>query len=125
VEPVPTIPALKPVPANLQTGRPANKAKSYTELKITTPKAEEHFVNNAGQVTIGVEITPELQDGHQLNLTLNGEHRAGPTTSTSFSFSNLDRGTYTAIVNIVDKAGTIIKASTPVVFHVQRARVKP
>lgn len=121
VEPVPTIPAYKPTPGPQPAQR--STVAQYT-VAITKPKADEHFINNGGQASVVVSLEPALREGHNVQLKLNGELRAGPTNNTSFNFSNLDRGAYTVVAEVVDKAGKLIKASDPVVFHIQRARIQ-
>lgn len=121
VEPVPTIPAYKPTPTPQPTQR---SAPAQYSVAISSPKADEHFINNGGQVSVVINVEPALRDGHGVQVKLNGELRAGPGDSTSFNFSNLDRGAYTVLAEVVDKGGKLIQASAPVVFHIQRARIQ-
>lgn len=119
---VPPVPTLK-----LDTTpkfKPAKKEKTedfaYTSLAITSPVKDETFVNNQGTVTVSVQVAPKLRKGDQVQLLLNGVKRAGPSASTSFALSNLDRGSYSAEAQVIDAKGNVLISSATVPFHIKR-----
>ncbi len=113
-----TLPATTPAKKT-----PAANA-AYDSLMITTPQADATFVNNMGKVEVIVQMKPKLRAGHQLQLLLNGVKQAGPGSRSSFTFSNLDRGSYAAVAQIVDNKGNVIIASPAVNFHIKRAFIR-
>jgi hypothetical protein len=60
------------------------------------------------------------KDGHKIQFYLNGEPHGMPVGTTSISFSNLDRGTYTLSTSVMNTEGVVLMSSTPVVFHLHR-----
>ena len=96
----------------------------YTKLEIVDPVSDHVFTGNTGEVTVSVTIEPELntKNGDRLILIMDGKKKAD-SSSTSFSFTNLDRGTYTVEVHVVNKDGKTLISSAPVLFTVKRTSV--
>jgi hypothetical protein len=96
----------------------------YTKLEIVNPENNHVFTGNTGDVTVSVVIEPELntENGDRLILTMDGKKEAD-STSTSFSFTNLDRGTHTIEVHVVNKDGKSLISSAPVTFTIKRTSV--
>lgn len=124
VPPVPTMKIDKVRPITSPVTEPKKKPPAYKSVTITAPQQDEHFINNQGMVTISVQVLPGLQPKHQLELLLNGVKRAGPSASTTFSFSNLDRGSYSAQAQVVDDKGNVLISSPAITFHVKRSFVR-
>lgn len=122
VPPVPTM-KLDKIRPPVTPSKPSEKEKTfqYNKVTITAPAQDENFINNMGQVTVKVQIEPGLRKDHQVQLLLNGVKRAGPSASQSFSFSNMDRGAYSAVIQVVDSKGNVAAESAAVTFHVKRA----
>lgn len=123
VPPVPTL-KLNSTPKQPILLKDKPKAFKYEQVVITQPAHDETFVNNQGTVTIQVQVSPGLKPEHRLELLLNGVKRAGPSADTSFKFSNLDRGSYSASVQVVDAKGKVVIASPSVSFHIKRSFVR-
>lgn len=108
--------------------RPEKSAKTnYTKLEISNPANGHVFTGGPGDVTVSVLILPALNTslGDRLILHMDGKKQAD-STSTSFSFTNLDRGTHTVKVDAVDKEGKPLKSSAPVSFTIHRpSLIKP
>lgn len=123
VPPVPTL-KLDTTPKQPAPTKKTPKAAKYENVLITNPAQDETFVNNQGSVTIQVQVSPSLKPEHQLELLFNGVKRAGPSADTSFNFSNLDRGSYSAVAQVVDAKGKVIISSPAVSFHIKRSFVR-
>lgn len=119
------VPIIKSAPAPV-TSRPERAQEmqviTYTALKVTSPANDEAIRENSGDVTITVELQPNLMRGHKLTLYLDGNEYTDSTTST-FSLTNLDRGTHQLRVAVRDADGKILLSSNSVTFHLQRASV--
>ena len=123
IDKVQTIPA---GPDDFEYTTPDNSADEgdYTKLEIVSPENNHVFTGNTGDVTVSVVIEPELntENGDRLILTMDGKKEAD-STSTSFSFTNLDRGTHTVEVHVVNKDGKSLISSAPVTFTMKRTSV--
>lgn len=120
VQPVPTMKLPKARPNALQPKEKPTQF-AYKSIIITEPQADQHFINNQGRVSVTVQVEPKLHPKHQLQLLFNGVKRAGPSATTTFEFSNLDRGSYSATAQVVDDKGNVITSSPTISFHIQRA----
>ena len=96
----------------------------YTKLEIVNPENDHVFTGNTGEVIVSVVIEPELNTkrGDRFILTMDGK-KVADSTSTSFSFTNLDRGTHTVEVHATNKNGRYLMSSAPVSFTIKRTSV--
>ena len=97
---------------------------AYTKLEVVNPENDHVFTGNTGDVTVSVVIEPELntENGDRLILTMDGKKEAD-STSTSFSFTNLDRGTHIVEVHVINKDGKSLMESAPVSFTMNRTSI--
>ena len=101
---------------------PAKAVESiYTKLEVVNPANDQVFTGGTGDVTVSVLVQPALNTalGDRLILYMDGKKQAD-STSTSFAFTNLDRGTHTTKVDVVNKDGKSLKSSVPVSFTIHR-----
>ncbi len=121
---------LPPVPEPVDVVEPESQSpdsiiKKYAprdyQVAITSPQYDEN-IWGAGNVTISVSLTPQLYvaGGHLLLFKVDGQQVTNPQPLTSVSLTNMDRGSHTALVSVIDKNGRVIKNSQSVVFHVHR-----
>jgi hypothetical protein len=124
---LPELPTYKaqPVPGFSSSPKPAPAASPYDSLKIVAPENDATIRDNQGVVRVQVALEPPLmsKQGHKIQFYLNGEPHGMPVATTSISFSNLDRGTYTLTTSVVDASGAVLMTSDPVVFHLHRESV--
>jgi len=113
-----TVPAEK----NLKfESRPSKQVQpdKYTSLKITSPADGTEVRENAGNVTVEVELKPELRKTDSLQLSFDSEI-VQEGNQTTFEITDIDRGTHQISVAIIDKDGNEIKRSSSITFHLQR-----
>lgn len=96
---------------------------SYSSLNIVTPADDAGLRDNAGNVTVTAEVSPDLQPGHVLELYLDGQLVQSTRSGSVFQLSNVDRGTHTIEVRVADAAGNPLIRSEPRTFHLQRRSV--
>jgi len=112
VEPVPTVPAFK-APKNDTSSAPQTEPQlqEYTELNIISPSNGSAFHSGSGTVEINFSSTPALRNGHIYKVFL-GSRLLAEQTGTQLTVNNIDRGTHSLSVHIVNRAGKVIKTSS-------------
>lgn len=95
------------------------RAPPYQRLAVAEPANDATVRSNPGDVLVVAALQPELDPGHLLQLYVDGAlHQSGQRTS--FQLTNVDRGTHTLELKIVDARGNTVIESDPSVFHLQR-----
>ena len=100
------------------------EAELYTGLEILSPKNEESIRENTGDITVTVSVSPRLARGHTLVLYMDGKEVATGSGS-SFSLTNVDRGSHSLRAVIKDSEDRIRKSSASSTFHLLRFFKKP
>lgn len=122
VQPVPTIPAIIPKVTPAADTTPEVEF-SYNKMTIIIPSDGEHFINNGGQVTVQVALSPALRSTDKLQLNFNGSAQGAPQKGNTFNLSNLDRGEYVAQVSAIDNHGKVVGQSDSITFYVKRTAI--
>ncbi len=92
---------------------------SYLALEIVSPADDEPVRENAGNITIVTNVNPRLQRGHVARLLMDGTV-VQEGSRASFDLANVDRGTHTITVEIVDESGQVLIRSNQSTFHMLR-----
>ena len=80
------------------------------------------ILNNAGNVTISVTLTPSLRDSDNVHIYIDGNEMArGPFTS--FHFQSMDRGSHEIHAEVKNKEGKSLIKSKPITFYLLRVAV--
>lgn len=95
---------------------------AYRSLAIASPADDEAVRENAGNVTVVTNVNPNLRTGHVMRLLVDGQ-AAGEGRQAEFSLENVDRGTHTLTVEIVDDNGDVLIRSPSTTFHMLRASI--
>lgn len=92
----------------------------YTSCAVTKP-ANDQSLPNAFSVSAAWRIEPALRAGDRVTLALDGKLLTGVSpTATSYTISQIDRGTHTLVVSIVDANGRGLCQSPGLSFHVMQ-----
>jgi hypothetical protein len=86
---------------------------------VVTPARDETFRGGERTVPVAVVVTPPLAEGQRLIYLLDGVPQTAPTPDTSFALTNVDRGSHTVSVTLVDRAGNPLANSSGVTFHMK------
>ena len=120
----------KPVPVQKQNTAPTTTptlrtkkltpATHYSVLSITSPKRDETIRANDGSINVSFTLSPDLQlhNGHKLIDLLDG--RIALKTTHAQALKNVERGTHTLVLQVVDKSNKVLIHSDSVSFHVKR-----
>jgi len=108
-------------PASNRSTKPAEDKNTYSELVITSPLNDATIRDNQGNLTINFRVSPTLQTrkGHKYLVSVNGKE-VYKGTSTITALKNVDRGTLSIGVKIVDADGNAKISATPVSVTLQR-----
>jgi hypothetical protein len=90
-------------------------------IDIVTPSHDETFRDRT--VPVAVMVTPQLKAGQKLVYLLDGVPVSEPTDQTSYAMTDVDRGTHTVGVTIIDEAGNEHGSAPPVTVHVKPPQV--
>lgn len=96
------------------------KPFAYETLSVVNPEADQPIRSNEGQVNISIELQPGLQPGHKIRVYLDGTQAAEDLATTQISLQEVDRGTHSLEVGVIDESGKELKRSGAVSFHLLR-----
>jgi hypothetical protein len=94
----------------------------YQSLRIVRPTADEAVRSNAGNLSVAVAVNPELMRSHRFRLLLDGQP-VDESVSGSFQLNNVNRGTHSLTVQVLDRGDRVLIQSLPVTFHLLRHSV--
>ena len=101
---------------------PANGvgAEPYTQALIVSPANDSAVRSNAGRLTVRARVDPPLREGHRLQLLLDGVPLGVEGQTSTFELDNIDRGTHSLQLQVIDDAGRVLFTGTPSKFHLLR-----
>ncbi|MFJ3471186.1 DUF4124 domain-containing protein [Pseudomonas sp. NPDC090203] len=125
------LPPLNSVPTNTPpapSGAPAPQGQApqntaaYQVLALTDLPTEEALRANNGNFTVGVAIQPRLQQGHLLQLIIDGKPYGQPTNVPRMQVMEIDRGEHSLSVAVL-QGNQAIQQSQTINLTVQRVHV--
>jgi hypothetical protein len=96
---------------------------SKYQLDIVDPANQATVFNNSGDVSVRVTAVPDLANGDQVELLVDGVPAAPPSTTLDFPLSGLVRGTHMLQARIIDatgNVGSISPSSTVYIWEASR-----
>jgi hypothetical protein len=98
----------------------AQQSSKY-QLDIVDPANEATVFNNSGDVVARLTVAPDLANGDQVELLVDGLPAAPPSTTLDFPLSGLVRGTHLLQARIIDASGNVGSISPSLTFYVWQA----
>lgn len=92
-------------------------------LKITSLQDDQTIRSNRGFITVQVELSKKLGIGQSLQLMMDTQPYGAPQTPSLWELKNIDRGSHTFSVNVVE-SGKVIASSNTITVHLHRTTVK-
>lgn len=95
----------------------------YIQAAISSP--ENDFTLPPGQQSLAVEVAlePGLQEGHWVQILVDGSAAGSPVQSSAQSLQNLERGMHFISAHVLDGNGRIVAETDTITVHVQRSIV--
>ncbi len=91
---------------------PESAPLKYT-LEITNPADDSAIRDNAGNLTLTVQVNPDPVSGHSAELLMDGTPVRTLSKSGDVTLTNVDRGTHQFQIRVSDDSGKVV-ASSPV-----------
>jgi hypothetical protein len=119
------------VPTYTPTSKKKNQYKSmgYTRISILQPASEEAVRSNSGNLTVSYSLQPALESKHSTELLIDGSPVQSSGSGGSFSLTNIDRGTHTLMVQVIDDSGSVLITSDSIMItmlrYAQVRRISP
>lgn len=95
----------------------------YESLRVVVPENDETVRSNEGQVRVSIELQPGLAEGHKIRLYLDGSKASGELPTTQVTLQNVERGTHSLAVAVVDATDRELIRSPATTFHLKRLAV--
>ncbi len=102
---------------------PAEVAPVYQSLDITSPENGGTVTNPGGNVLVHFALSPPLREGDSTRLLVDGTPGGIPAEGGLLA-PGTDRGDHIIEVQVLDAAGTVLRASSPVRVTVFRTPVR-
>jgi hypothetical protein len=103
-------------------------ASAYSAFAILSPENEGTIHTNTGQFTVSLALTPGLQGGNAISVSLDGTQLPNLRYSLQFDITQEEWESaaaanvqHTLQAAVVDRAGNTLMAATAVQFYVHRA----
>lgn len=97
--------------------------QGYRSVTIATPAHDASVRENTGNVNVVAQLVPALQSGHSARLLLDDVAAGLAGTAgedVTFVLTNIDRGTHTLKVEVLDGNGAVVFQSNQSTFHLLR-----
>jgi hypothetical protein len=106
-------------------------ASVYTVFGIVSPENDGTIHTNTGQFTVSLALTPPLQGGNAISVSLDGTQLPILRYSLQFDITQQEWETAAAAnvqhllqASVVDRAGNTLIAATPIQFYAHRAVIR-
>jgi hypothetical protein len=92
----------------------------YTECVVVAPGNDQTF-NAVNSVNASLRISPGLVPGHRLQVFLDGQaYGAWPAGALTAMLENINRGTHTLAVTVLDEGKQPVCTGPTITFHVRQ-----
>lgn len=93
-------------------------AGAGVQIQVVTPGHDETFRGGERSVPVAVMVTPSLAEGQSLMYYMDGVARSSTTTDTSFVMTDVERGSHSVSVALIERGQEVARSST-VTFHMK------
>lgn len=119
----PTIKMAPPLPSpatkDSAQGRAGSSLRADGTISITSPRAGQTLWFDEAGVTVSVTLSPPLQSGQQISISLDGRPVASGS-GTAINIGQVYRGSHTVSASVVDSSGKTLLSSPAISFHLRQ-----
>lgn len=108
-----------PLPAETFDEPTIKAADFYQFARIISPEDDMTVRENHGNIRVDVEVVPGLRAKDEVQLLLDGIAIQSGRQS-GFDLDNVDRGTHTVHLEVIDEYGDVVLVGESTKFHLQR-----
>lgn len=100
----------------------AEQLRGYVSLVITKPENDSVIRDNEGKATISYTLTPALKTvlGHKFAISVDGKQLKTRGTTSQIQLADLERGTHTVQIDVLDEEDKVVISSGPSSFHMMQ-----
>ena len=95
---------------------------NYDKVEIVQPDDQVTIRNPQGYVSILASVNPNLKKGDKLQLMFDGAPIGSPQSASVFSLRDINRGSHTLAVAVVQPNGKILKMSDTITIFMMQSR---
>lgn len=106
-----------------QAEAPQAPADRYRQIDVISPSQQETLWNIGGNLDVRVALDPPLQQGHRLDVYLDGALQNVDATSSQFTVPEVFRGVHTLQAVVLDQNDREVSRSLAVTFMVQQTSI--
>lgn len=88
----------------------------YRSLRMVQPANNSTVRSNEGKVPVQIGLEPGLQEGHRIQLMLDGQNVGAPLGATDAVLSGIERGTHQLGAQVLDGDGKVVGTVAAVGF---------
>ena len=112
----------RPVSAPPRGSQSASQSADYTSLEVVQPVNDKLIISTSGTVTVAFKIKGPLLSlkGHRFALAVDGTKLKARGTTNQIRLNDLNPGTHTVKIFVVDKEDKELISSNVISFHVKR-----
>lgn len=97
--------------------------QAYTTFALVRPAEQETIWNIEGNLAVHVDLQPPLQEGHRLDVYLDGERKHVNSRSPDFVVPEVYRGEHTLRAVLLDADGRELRHSQTITFYVHQTSI--
>ena len=97
----------------------ADEKEVAVSIQITAPQADQTLWFDGADISVSVAVTPGLESGQQIAITLDGKEIVRGTGS-SLNIGQVFRGSHTIGAAVVAADGKVISTAPSIPFHVRQ-----
>ena len=121
---LPPLPSYTPRPVSAPTrgSQPVSQSADYKSLEVVEPVNDKLIISTSGTVTIAFKIKGPLLSlkGHRFALAVDGTKLKARGTTNQIRLDDLNPGTHTVKIFVVDKEDMELISSDVISFHMKR-----
>lgn len=113
-----------PTTTSPPTASRASAQSVYRSIEVTSPTEQQTLWNIGTVLAVQLQLEPQLQPGHRVDLILDGARQNLNTASTRLTLNNVYRGTHALQAVVIDDAGSEVMRSPTRNFVVQQNSIQ-